>query len=156
VQGDISDKFKMPKEKVIVNMTFLGGGFGRKAFLDYTQEVVTISKRKGVPVQVVWTREDDIKQGLIVPVYLTGGRDAHRKWCYQALKFKMAGQNIDHWNGPARGKPNGSTYRRIFESILTIASKISALPMYLTKCPCLICGGDQYMPLLTVLPMRVS
>ncbi len=33
VQGDISDKFKMPKEKVIVNMTFLGGGFETKSII---------------------------------------------------------------------------------------------------------------------------
>jgi isoquinoline 1-oxidoreductase beta subunit len=109
VQGDISDKFKMPKEKVIVNMTFLGGGFGRKAFLDYTQEAVTISKQAGVPVQVVWTREDDIKQGPYRAGISYRGQGAIENGAITALKFKMAGQNIDHWSGPGRGKPNGST-----------------------------------------------
>lgn len=109
VQGDISDKFKMPREKVVVNMTFLGGGFGRKAFLDYTQEAVAISKQAGVPVQVIWTREDDIKQGPYRAGISYRGQGAMENGAITALKFKMAGQNIDHWNGPGRSKPNGST-----------------------------------------------
>jgi isoquinoline 1-oxidoreductase beta subunit len=109
VQGGISDQFKMPKEKVIVNMTFLGGGFGRKAFLDYTQEAVAISKQIGGPVQVVWTREDDIKQGPYRAGMSYRGQGALENGEITALKFKMAGQNIDHWNGPARGKANDST-----------------------------------------------
>jgi len=53
----------VPKEKVIVNMTFLGGGFGRKAFMDYPHEAAVISKEIKAPVQVVWTREDDATSG---------------------------------------------------------------------------------------------
>lgn len=109
VQGDIADKFKMPQEKVIVNMTFLGGGFGRKAFLDYTHEAVVISKELGGPVQVVWTREDDVKQGPYRAGISYRGQGAIENGEITALKFKMAGQNIDHWNGPDRGKANGST-----------------------------------------------
>lgn len=109
VQGDISDKFKMPKEKVIVNMTFLGGGFGRKAFLDYTHEAVAISKELGGPVQVIWTREDDVKQGPYRAGISYRGQGAIENGEITALKFKMAGQNIDHWNGPGRDKANGST-----------------------------------------------
>lgn len=125
VQGDISDKFKMPKEKVEVNMTFLGGGFGRKAFLDYTQEAVAISKQAGVPVQVVWTREDDIKQGPYRAGISYRGQGAITNGAITALKFKMAGQNIDHWNGPGRSKPNGSTtegfLKPYFDSIKDIS-----------------------------------
>jgi isoquinoline 1-oxidoreductase beta subunit len=48
-------------------MTFLGGGFGRKAFTDYTYEPVLLSKEMNAPVQVVWTREDDMTQGPFRP-----------------------------------------------------------------------------------------
>ncbi|MFI5162965.1 MAG: molybdopterin cofactor-binding domain-containing protein [Sphingobacteriales bacterium] len=109
VQGDISGKFKMPKEKVIVNMTFLGGGFGRKAFLDYPYEAVLISKEIGVPVQVVWTREDDIRQGPYRAGISYRGQGSIENGEIGALKFKMAGQNIGHWSGPQRGHPNDST-----------------------------------------------
>ncbi len=109
VQTDISDKFKFPKEKVIVNMTFLGGGFGRKAYLDYTYEAVAISKQIGAPVQVVWTREDDLTQGPFRAGISYRGEGSIVNGEIGALKFKMAGQNIDHWGNKERGKPNGST-----------------------------------------------
>lgn len=121
VQGDISDKFKLPKENVIVNMTFLGGGFGRKAFLDYPQEAVAISKEIGGPVQVVWTREDDIRQGPYRAGVSYRGQGAIDNGKISAIKFKMAGQNIDHWSNTKRGEANGSTtegfLKPYFESI---------------------------------------
>ncbi|SEM61823.1 isoquinoline 1-oxidoreductase, beta subunit [Mucilaginibacter gossypiicola] len=109
VQGDISSKFKMPKEKVIVNMTFLGGGFGRKAFLDYTHEAVAISKEIGGPVQVIWSREDDVKQGPYRAGISYRAQGAIENGEISAVKFKMAGQNIDHWNTDKRGTANNST-----------------------------------------------
>ncbi|MEO3404160.1 molybdopterin cofactor-binding domain-containing protein [Mucilaginibacter sp. CAU 1740] len=125
VQGDIADKFKMPPEKVIVNMTFLGGGFGRKAFLDYTHEAVAISKELSGPVQVIWTREDDVKQGPYRAGISYRGQGSIENGEITALKFKMAGQNIDHWNGPDRGKANDSTtegfLKPYYESIKNIS-----------------------------------
>lgn len=125
VQGDISKKFNLPKEKVIVNMTFLGGGFGRKAYLDYTYEAVTISKHIGAPVQVVWTREDDLTQGPFRAGVSYRGEGSIANGEISALKFKMAGQNIDHWGNKERGKPNGSTtegfLKPYFESIKNIS-----------------------------------
>jgi isoquinoline 1-oxidoreductase beta subunit len=125
VQGDIADKFKMPPEKVIVNMTFLGGGFGRKAFLDYTHEAVAISKELGGPVQVIWTREDDVKQGPYRAGISYRGQGSIENGEITALKFKMAGQNIDHWNGPDRSKANDSTtegfLKPYYESIKNIS-----------------------------------
>ena len=108
VQGGISTEFKIPKEKIIVNMTFLGGGFGRKAFLDYPLEAITISKEIGKPVQVVWTREDDMTQGPFRAGISYRGQGALENGDVSALKFKMAGQNIDHWNSPKRDQPNNS------------------------------------------------
>jgi isoquinoline 1-oxidoreductase beta subunit len=125
VQGDISDKFKMPKEKVILNMTFLGGGFGRKAFLDYTYEAVAVSKEIGGPVQVIWSREDDIKQGPYRAGISYRGQGAIENGEISTLKFKMAGQNIDHWNNDKRGKANDSTtegfLKPYFDSIRNIS-----------------------------------
>src|SRR5437762_2359571 len=67
VQDYISKEMNLPRENVIVNLTFLGGGFGRKAFMDYPHEASVISKEIGAPVQVVWTREDDATQGPYRP-----------------------------------------------------------------------------------------
>jgi isoquinoline 1-oxidoreductase subunit beta len=63
IQADLSERFNVPKSNVTVNMTFLGGGFGRKGFPDYPYEAAFISKVMHAPVQVVWTREDDMTMG---------------------------------------------------------------------------------------------
>src|SRR6202140_2984754 len=49
------------KEDVTVNVTLLGGGFGRKSFPDFAVEAAVLAKKTGKPVKVVWTREDDIR-----------------------------------------------------------------------------------------------
>src|SRR4029077_17462160 len=52
---------KLPPENVTVNVTLLGGGFGRKSKPDFAVEAALCSKAVGgAPVKVVWTREDDI------------------------------------------------------------------------------------------------
>jgi isoquinoline 1-oxidoreductase beta subunit len=49
------------KEDVTVNVTLLGGAFGRKSFPDFAVEAAVLAKKTGKPVKVVWTREDDIR-----------------------------------------------------------------------------------------------
>ena len=49
------------KDDVTVNVTLLGGAFGRKSFPDFAVEAAVLSKKTGKPVKVVWSREDDIK-----------------------------------------------------------------------------------------------
>lgn len=115
VQDFISTQMGIAKDKVIVNMTFLGGGFGRKAFTDYPHEAVLISKEIGAPVQVVWSREDDLKQGPYRPgiSYRCEGVISDGK--IEALKFRMAGQNNDHWSGGKKDVPNDSTSEGFLE-----------------------------------------
>lgn len=125
VQGDISKKFGVPIDKVVVNMTFLGGGFGRKAFLDYPYEATAISKEIGGPVQVLWSREDDTTQGPYRAGVSYRGQGVMINGEIAAVKFRMAGQNIDHWSDKKRGIPNGSTTEGFlapyFESIKNIS-----------------------------------
>ena len=58
---EISDFLEIDLDKVTIHVTFLGGGFGRKSKPDFVLEAVALSKLLGKPVQVVWTREDDIQ-----------------------------------------------------------------------------------------------
>ena len=60
---EVSNYLETDRENVTINVTFLGGGFGRKSKPDYVVEAVMVSKAINAPVQVVWTREDDIKHG---------------------------------------------------------------------------------------------
>ncbi|MBL7808134.1 MAG: xanthine dehydrogenase family protein molybdopterin-binding subunit, partial [Saprospiraceae bacterium] len=108
IQSHISDEMGMAKENVHVNMTFLGGGFGRKAFTDYTYEAVVISKEIGAPVQVVWTREDDATQGPFRPGMSYRCEGALANGEISAFKVRMTGQNINHWDGGGKEVPNDS------------------------------------------------
>lgn len=53
----------VPEDDVTVNVTWLGGGFGRKSKPDFVVEAALIAREAGKPVKVVWTREDDIQHG---------------------------------------------------------------------------------------------
>ncbi len=109
VQQFISKEYNLPFEKVIVNMTFLGGGFGRKAFLDYPHEAVVISKEIKAPVQVLWTREDDMTQGPHRPGVSYRCEGVINNGEIDAFKVKLCGQNIDYWSGGNNGKENSSS-----------------------------------------------
>ncbi len=54
-------------DRVKVHTILMGGGFGRRLFADYAAEAVEIASHLGRPVQVVWTREDDMRHGFFQP-----------------------------------------------------------------------------------------
>ncbi|GAB4393484.1 MAG: molybdopterin-dependent oxidoreductase [Kiloniellaceae bacterium] len=58
---DIAEFLGMKEEDVRVNVTLLGGGFGRKSKCDFAIEAAYLSREVGAPVRVQWTREDDIR-----------------------------------------------------------------------------------------------
>jgi isoquinoline 1-oxidoreductase beta subunit len=61
---DVAEKLGVPIENVTVNVTLLGGGFGRKSKCDFVLEAALLSKEVGAPVRVQWTREDDIRHSF--------------------------------------------------------------------------------------------
>jgi len=82
-------------EQITVKTTFLGGGFGRRIDLDYMAQAVEISKAVGVPVKLVWTREDDMTHDFYRPASLTqmsGGLDAGGKPV--AISLKMSSPSV--------------------------------------------------------------
>ena len=58
---EVSDLLELDLEKVTIHVTLLGGGFGRKSKPDYVLEAAWLSRETGQPVQVIWSREDDIR-----------------------------------------------------------------------------------------------
>lgn len=126
VQEFVAKELSMPKEKVTVNMTFLGGGFGRKAFMDYPHEAAVISKEIDAPVQVVWTREDDATQGPYRPGMTYRCQGAVANGDVTALKFRMSGQNTDHWDaGKKLDVANSSTAEGFLEAYYETIKNIS-------------------------------
>jgi isoquinoline 1-oxidoreductase subunit beta len=87
----------LPQEKCDVVKVHLGGGFGRRgAFQDYVTQAVLIAKQMpGVPVKLVWSREEDMTQGRYHPVTmakLTGALDD--KGNLTAFRMRISGQSI--------------------------------------------------------------
>lgn len=70
----------IPKDSVTVHVTLIGGGFGRRLNWDFDLEALQVARAlKGTPVQVVWTREDDMRYGHFQPASahrLRAGLDA--------------------------------------------------------------------------------
>src|SRR5260370_37356341 len=62
---DVAKTLGIPEDNVTVNVTLLGGGFGRKSKCDYALEAALLSKALGAPVKVQWTREDDARHGFL-------------------------------------------------------------------------------------------
>jgi len=73
IQDEIATLSGLPKNKVIVHMTLSGGSFGRRAQWDYAAEAWQVAREVKKPVQLLWTREDDIQHGF------------YREYAYQRL-----------------------------------------------------------------------
>ncbi|MCC6555450.1 MAG: xanthine dehydrogenase family protein molybdopterin-binding subunit [Polyangiaceae bacterium] len=87
----------LPPQSIRVHTTYLGGGFGRRAEVDFVAEAVELAKATGAPVKVVWSREDDMRH------------DVYRPASYNVLR---AGVGKD-------GAPSGWTHRIVGGSIMT-------------------------------------
>jgi isoquinoline 1-oxidoreductase beta subunit len=70
VLGEAARITGLPKGKIKVHTTFLGGGFGRRLESDYAVEALQLSRQLRIPVQVTWTREDDMRHDFYRPVSL--------------------------------------------------------------------------------------
>src|SRR5262249_61567927 len=74
----LAGMLKLPPEKVTINRTLLGGGFGRRLLVDFVVQSALVSKAVGKPVQVVWSREEDMGHDVYRPATLnriTAGLD---------------------------------------------------------------------------------
>lgn len=65
--NSLASLLEMSEDQVIINVTRVGGGFGRRLSTDFVIEAAELSKSLGRPVQVVWKREDEIAQGEYRP-----------------------------------------------------------------------------------------
>ena len=71
---------------VTVNITLLGGGFGRKSKPDFSVEAALISKETGFPIKLMWSREDDVKHSF------------YHANCAQHMKVGIDGDNkVSAW-----------------------------------------------------------
>jgi isoquinoline 1-oxidoreductase beta subunit len=77
-QVALASTLKLPLEKVVVNRTLLGGGFGRRLLVDFVIQAALVSRVVAKPVKVVWSREEDMQHDVYRPATLqriTAGLD---------------------------------------------------------------------------------
>jgi len=105
-RGDVAKALGLPEERVVVHVTFLGGGFGRRSFPDFVLEAAQVARAAGAPVQVTWTREDDFLGDLFRPCgqnELRAGLDA--KGNLVAWHHLVRSPSISRHNFGSAGRP---------------------------------------------------
>lgn len=65
----IANTLSIPTENIEMEMPRMGGGFGRKAYAHYVVEAALISQKVNAPIKLIYTREDDMTNGIYRPAY---------------------------------------------------------------------------------------
>lgn len=100
----------LDEKDVKVNVTLLGGAFGRKSKQDFTVEAALISKNIGAPVKILWTREDDIQHDFFhapSAQYIKVGIDKGNKvdaWLHRSVFPSISGTATTEVNEPSGGE----------------------------------------------------
>jgi len=71
LEESVAKLLNLSIDDVTVNMTRIGGGFGRRLYQHFGLEAAAISKKIGGPVKLIYTREDDMSQGTYRPAYVS-------------------------------------------------------------------------------------
>lgn len=69
VETTLAARLEMPIEKIDIELTRMGGGFGRRAYGHYAIEAALISQQVKQPIKLVYSREDDMTFGIYRPSY---------------------------------------------------------------------------------------
>ena len=76
IEPTLSKILNLPAEKIEIQMTRMGGGFGRRGYASFAYEAARISQKLKVPIHLIYTREDDMTFGIYRPMYTATYRAA--------------------------------------------------------------------------------
>jgi isoquinoline 1-oxidoreductase beta subunit len=113
----VSDLLNVPEDKITVDITRLGGGFGRRLQFDYVVEAAELSSIIKKPVKVIWTREDDMGGGSYRPA-VRYRFEAALDTNGEIIGYKCRGVGINVEN-PTRADnfPSGSIDNLLIDSV---------------------------------------
>ena len=69
MEKSAAERFGLPLEKIDIEMTRMGGGFGRRLYGHFLIEAGVISQKMKAPIKLIYTREDDMTNGVYRPAY---------------------------------------------------------------------------------------
>lgn len=131
VIGTVVQSAGFKPENIKVNITLLGGGYGRRAEGDYAAEAAQIAKAMpGVPVQMIWTREDDFQRSKPRPLtahHLVAGVDANGKLV--SLHHRTVAEGVYSRTSPGLFKANGGKDSPVMEG----AEGVYQIPAHLIE-----------------------
>lgn len=102
----IAELLGIPSASIDVYLTRGGGGFGRRYINDFMAEAAWISREAGIPVKLIWSREDDMRHDAYRPAgwhHLKGGLDADGKLVALTDHFVSLGEGGNFGNSAAIG-----------------------------------------------------
>ena len=76
MEMSVVERLGLPKEKIDIMMTRQGGGFGRRLYGHFLVEAAVISQKTKAPIKLIYTREDDMTNGVYRPAYYATYRAA--------------------------------------------------------------------------------
>ncbi|UHG92896.1 xanthine dehydrogenase family protein molybdopterin-binding subunit [Spirosoma oryzicola] len=104
-------------DKVSVQLTRMGGGFGRRLKADYVIEAVQVSKLVNAPVKVIWTREDDMSGGSYRPA-VRYRFEAALDGQGNMIGYKLRGASINAGNATREDNfPSGAVDNLLIDSV---------------------------------------
>ncbi|CAG5008522.1 Isoquinoline 1-oxidoreductase subunit beta [Dyadobacter sp. CECT 9275] len=116
-RDEVSKITGFPKEKITVEITRQGGGFGRRLAADFVTEAAHVSKLVKAPVKVMWTREDDMTGGTYRPAVryrFEAALDASG----QLIGYKLRGVGMNSGNSTREDNfPSGAVDNLLIDSV---------------------------------------
>jgi isoquinoline 1-oxidoreductase beta subunit len=76
MKQNIVSNLDIPADKIEMKLARMGGGFGRRAYGHYIVEAGQISKKMDAPIKLIYTREDDMTNGIYRPTYMVSYKAA--------------------------------------------------------------------------------
>ncbi|MCZ6756962.1 MAG: molybdopterin-dependent oxidoreductase, partial [Bacteroidetes bacterium] len=123
LRKSVSSVLGLPEEKISIQMTRMGGGFGRRLYGNFGVEAALISQAVKTPVKLVYTREDDMTQGTYRPAYRVTYRAALNE-SNELIGFHVRGTGVHGSPVFANRFPAGTVDNYLAEN-LTLESNIS-------------------------------
>jgi len=122
----VAEKLGVSEDIIQVGLTRMGGGFGRRLYMDYVEDAAMVSKLSGLPIQVIWTREDDMTAGIYRPAGMYHYKAAVKDGSLVGWHLKSAGINSGNAtrenNFPAGAVPNFQVDYHKVDSKVTIGA----------------------------------